>query len=110
MLEKVNELESALRFYHLKVPRKAGMGFDHKVANVKDRAFMSSNSYMDLMSFLTTFEGSNTFGIIAYDDDIDIEGRIVIYGKYLGMIYIFLWKDQKTIQNKSSLFLHNLQL
>ena len=99
--KSINELENILRFYHLKVPRIAGMGFDHKVANVKDRAFMSSNSYMDLMSFLTTYEGSNTFGIIAYDDDINIEGRIVIYGKYLGMIYIFLWKDQKTIQNKS---------
>jgi hypothetical protein len=99
--KSINELENTLRFYHLKVPRIAGMGFEHKVANVKDRAFMSSNSYMDLMSFLTTYEGSNTFGIIAYDDDIDIEGRIVIYGKYLGMIYIFLWKDQKTIQNKS---------
>jgi hypothetical protein len=99
--KNINELENTLRFYHLKVPRKAGIGFDHKVANVKDREFMSSNSYMDLMSFLTIYEGSNTFGIMAYDDDINIEGRIVIYGKYLGMIYIFLWKDQKTIQNKS---------
>ncbi len=99
--KSINELENTLRFFHLKVPRIAGIGFDHKVANVKDRAFMSSNSYMDLMRFLTTYEGSNTFGIIAYDDDNNIEGRIVIYGKYLGMIYVLLWKDQKTIQNKS---------
>ena len=99
--KNINELENTLRFYHLKVPRKAGIGFDHKVANVSDRAFMSSTSYMDLMGFLTTYEGSNTFGIIAFKRDVNIEGRIVIYGKYLGMIYIFLWKDQKTIQNKS---------
>ncbi len=99
--KSINELENALRFFHLKVPRKAGMGFDHKVANVEDRAFMSSNFYKDLISFLTIYEDSNTFGIIAYDKDVDFEGGILIYGKYLKMIYVFLWKDQKTIQNKS---------
>jgi len=99
--KSITELENALRFYHLKVPRKAGVGFDHKVASVKDRTFMSSNFYMDLISFLMAYEGSNTFGIIAYNQGVNIEERILIYGKYLGMIYIFLWKDQKTIQNKS---------
>jgi len=99
--KSINELENTLRIYHLKVPRKAGMGFDHKVASVKDRALMSSNFYKDLISFLTIYEDSNTFGIIAYDDDVDFEGGILIYGKYLKMIYVFLWKDQKTIQNKS---------
>jgi len=99
--KSINELEKALRFYHLKFPRKTGMGFDHKVANVKDRTFMSSNFYKDLISFLTMYEASNTFGIIAYDEDVDFEGGILIYGKYLKMIYVLLWKDQKIILNKS---------
>lgn len=99
--KNINELDNILRFYHLKMPRKEGKGFDHKVANVMDRSFMSSKFYKNLISFLTIIDDRNIFGIIAYDRDINFEGGIIIYGKYLRMIYIFLWKDQKLIQNKS---------
>jgi hypothetical protein len=99
--KNINELENVLRFYHLKMPRKDGKGFDHKVANVMDRSFMSSKFYKNLISILTLFDDRNIFGIMAYDGDIDFEGGNLIYGKYFRMIYIFLWKDQKAIQNKS---------
>ena len=49
----INELEETIRFYHLKVPRKEGRGFEHKVANVKDRIFMSSNYYSCIIDFLS---------------------------------------------------------
>ncbi|MFX1374689.1 MAG: hypothetical protein ACFFA0_02650 [Promethearchaeota archaeon] len=97
----INELESTLRFYHLKVPRKGGRGFNHKVASVKDRAFMSSKFYMQLIDFLTENEDDNSFGIITNDGDGNFEGGVLIYGKYLGMIFTMFWNDQKGLQNKT---------
>ena len=61
---RINELKDAIRFYHLKVPRKGGRGFEHKVANVTDRAFMSSKFYQCLVDFLTVYDEENTFGTI----------------------------------------------
>ncbi|MFW9881270.1 MAG: hypothetical protein ACFFG0_50040, partial [Candidatus Thorarchaeota archaeon] len=97
----INELENTLRFYHLKVPRKGGRGFDHKVASVKDRSFLGSKFYNQLIDFLTEIEDDNSFGIITKDDGGDFEGGLLIYGKYLGMIFTMFWNDQKSVQNKS---------
>ncbi|MBY8983852.1 MAG: hypothetical protein KGD65_02175 [Candidatus Lokiarchaeota archaeon] len=97
----INELEETLRFYHLKVPRRGGRGFDHKVASVKDRTFMSSKFYIRLIEFLSENEDENSFGMITYEGDKEIEGGLLIYGKYLGMIFTMFWKDQKAIQNKT---------
>ncbi|MHA2282031.1 MAG: hypothetical protein ACXAC5_14405 [Promethearchaeota archaeon] len=97
----INELEETLRFYHLKVPRRGGRGFDHKVASVKDRTFMSSKFYTQLIEFLSENEDENSFGMITYEGDKQIESGLLIYGKYLGMIFTMFWKDQKTVQNKT---------
>ncbi|MFX0028238.1 MAG: hypothetical protein ACFE8B_03445 [Candidatus Hermodarchaeota archaeon] len=97
----ISELESTLRFYHLKVPRRGGRGFDHKVASVKDRAFLSSKFYSQLIDFLTENEDENSFGIITTDIEGDFEGGVLIYGKYLGMIFTMFWNDQKGVQNKT---------
>ncbi|MFW9875465.1 MAG: hypothetical protein ACFFG0_20350 [Candidatus Thorarchaeota archaeon] len=97
----INELENTLRFYHLKVPRRGGRGFDHKVASVKDRTFLSSKFYQQLIDFLTENEDDNSFGIISKDDGEDFEGGLLIYGKYLGMIFTMFWNDQKGVQNKT---------
>lgn len=97
----INELENTLRFYHLKVPRRGGRGFDHKVASVKDRSFLSSKFYNQLIDFLTENEDDNSFGIITKDDGGDFEGGLLIYGKYLGMIFTMFWNDQKGVQNKT---------
>ena len=53
---RINELKDDIRFYHLKVPRKGGRGFEHKVASVSDRGFMSSKFYNLLVDFLTEYE------------------------------------------------------
>jgi hypothetical protein len=96
----INELADTLRFYHLKVPRRANRGFDHKVASVKDRTLMSSKFYKNLIEFLSENEDDNTFGLMTFEgDNIDSSGTIV-YGKYLGMIFTMFWKDQKDLQNK----------
>ncbi|MFX0080659.1 MAG: hypothetical protein ACFE94_02800 [Candidatus Hodarchaeota archaeon] len=97
----INELENTLRFYHLKVPRRGGRGFDHKVASVKDRSFLGSKFYKQLIEFLTEIEDDNSFGIITKDDEGDFEGGLLIYGKYLGMIFTMFWNDQKGVQNKT---------
>ncbi|MHA1933302.1 MAG: hypothetical protein ACW96X_12215 [Promethearchaeota archaeon] len=97
----INELEDTLRFYHLKVPRRSGRGFDHKVASVKDRTFMSSKFYTRLIDFLSENEDENSFGMITYEGDKEIESGLLIYGKYLGMIFTMFWKDQKSVQNKT---------
>ena len=97
---RISELENIIRFYHLKVPRKGGMGFEHKVANVSDRAFMSSQFYLKLIEFLTDNKEINIFGIITVDDDSDFDGGLLIYGKYLGMVYTLFWKEQKSLQDK----------
>ncbi|MBA7534915.1 hypothetical protein ES705_27165 [subsurface metagenome] len=100
-VSSINELEKTLRFYHLKVPRRGGRGFDHKVASVKDRPFLSSKFYKQLIDFLTENEDDNSFGIITKDDGGDFEGGLLIYGKYLGMIFTMFWNDQKGVQNKT---------
>ena len=97
----INELADTLRFYHLKVPRKNSRGFDHKVASVTDRTFMSSKFYTQLIEFLTENEDENTFGMITYEEGKGIENGLLIYGKYLGMIFTMFWKDQKDVQNKT---------
>ncbi len=98
---KIDELDQTVRFYHLKVPRRGGRGFEHKLSNVQDRAFMSSKFYSQLIDFLTETDNINTFGTIYLDNDADFEDGVIIYGKYLGMVYTLCWKDQKTSQNKN---------
>ena len=98
---RIIELTEKLRFFHLKVPRVDGRGFEHKVANVSDRCVMSSKTYLSLINFLIENEESNTFGGLIIPEDTDFEGGLLIYGKYLGMIYTLFWRDQKPLQNKS---------
>ncbi|MFX1313043.1 MAG: hypothetical protein ACFFHD_10565 [Promethearchaeota archaeon] len=98
---KIDELDQTVRFYHLKVPRRGGRGFEHKVSNVQDRAFMSSKFYSQLIEFLTNSNIINTFGTINIDSDTDFEDGVIIYGKYLGMAYVIYWKDQKTLKSKN---------
>ena len=64
---QINELKETLRFYHLKMPRKNGRGFEYTVASVTDRAFMSSNNYTALIDFLTLNEENNTFGTLTLE-------------------------------------------
>ncbi|MFW9896580.1 MAG: hypothetical protein ACFFD7_12310 [Candidatus Thorarchaeota archaeon] len=96
----INELEDTLRFYHLKVPRNKGRGFDHKFSGVRDRTLMSSKFYKNLIEFLTENENDNTFGLMTFEGDATNEGGTIIYGKYLGMIYTMFRKDQKELHNK----------
>ncbi len=98
---RINELKDDIRFYHLKVPRKGGRGFEHKVASVSDRSFMSSKLYQSLVDFLTIYEEDNTFGAISIERDTIFEGGLLVYGKYLGMIYTMFWKKQKPLFSKS---------
>lgn len=96
----INELESVLRFYHLKVPRRGGRGFDHKFSDVKDRTLMSSKFYKNLIEFLSDNEDENTFGLMTFEGDSVNSAGTIVYGKYLGMIFTMFWKDQKDLQNK----------
>jgi len=96
-MERINELKKTLRFYHLKVPRKGMRGFEYKVANVADRSFMSSKLYLCLIDFLTENDDDNIFGAVS----IPLEDGLLVYGKYLGMIYTIFWTDQKSLQNKT---------
>ncbi len=98
---RINELKDDIRFYHLKVPRKGGRGFEHKVATVSDRPFMSSKFYKALIDFLTEYEEDNTIGAISVERDSDFEGGLLVYGKYHGLIYTLFWKDQKSLISKS---------
>ena len=98
---RIDELKKDIRFYHLKIPRKGGRGFEHKVSSVSDRTFMSSKFYKSLVDFLTEYEEDNTFGAITIDRDSSFEGGVLIYGKYLGLIYIMFYKNQKPLVNKS---------
>ena len=95
--QKISQLEKELRFYHLKMPRKNGRGFEHKVSNVMDRTFMDFSFYKCLIEYLQNIEENNTFGSITHDG---FKGGILVYGKYLGMIYTLFWIDQKSIQDK----------
>ncbi|MFX1340806.1 MAG: hypothetical protein ACFFDK_19505 [Promethearchaeota archaeon] len=96
-MERINELKKTLRFYHLKVPRKDSRGFEYKVANVADRSFMSSKFYLTLIEFLTENDDDNIFGAVG----IPLEDGLLVYGKYLGMVYTIFWTDQKSLQNKT---------
>ena len=98
---RINELKDDIRFYHLKVPRRGGRGFEHKVASVSDRPFMSSKFYKSLVDFLTEYEEDNTFGAISIERDTAFEGGLLVYGKYLGLIYIMFWKEQRSLLSKS---------
>jgi hypothetical protein len=99
--ERINELENTLRFYHLRVPRRESRGFEYKVANVQDRAFMSSKLYITLIDFLAENDEKNIFGVLRIEENRDFEGGLLVYGKYLGMIYTLYWSDQKFIESKS---------
>ena len=50
---------------------------------------------------MTENEDDSSFGIITKDDGGDFEGGLLIYGKYLGMIYTMFWNDQKTLATKT---------
>lgn len=98
---RINELKDDIRFYHLKVPRKGGRGFEHKVSSVSDRSFLSSKFYKSLIDFLTEYNEQNTFGAISIDRNSDFDGGILVYGKYIGLIYTLFWKEQKILIGKS---------
>ena len=97
----INELDEKVRFYHIKVPRKEGRGFEHKVASVIDRAFMSSKMYSLLIDFLTVNEDENTFGTVIINNGAQFDDGLLVYGKYLGMIYTIFWKEQKLLREKT---------
>lgn len=99
--DRIAELEDQLQLYHLKVPRREGRGFEHKVANVKGRIFMSSRMYRDLFLFLKDCDQENTFGILLCEGFSEMDDGLLLYGKYLGMIYILFFKDQKFVKQKS---------
>jgi hypothetical protein len=96
-MNRINELKKTLISYHLKVPRKGSRGFEYKVANVADRSFMSSKFYLTLIEFLTENTDDNLFAAVS----IPLEDGLLVYGKYLGMIYTIFWTDQKSLQNKT---------
>jgi hypothetical protein len=98
---RINELKNTLRFYHLRMSRREGRSFEHKIANVKDKAFMSSKFYSTLINFLNAIEEENIFGTVMIEKNSDFEGGLLVYGKYLGMIYTIFWKDQKFHQDKT---------
>ncbi|MBN1800968.1 MAG: hypothetical protein JW891_05635 [Candidatus Lokiarchaeota archaeon] len=100
-LKTINELEDMIRFYHLKLPRGKGRGFEHKVSNVTDRAVMSSQFYVLLVESLVQIVEDNVFGIVTIEKDNNFEGGLLVYGKYNGMIYSIFWRDQKSLQEKS---------
>ncbi len=99
-INRINELRDDIRFYHLKVPRRGGRGFEHKVASVSDRPFMSSKFYKSLVDFLTEYEEDNTFGVITVEKDTYFEGGLLVYGKYLGLIFTLFWKEQRPLLSK----------
>ncbi len=102
--KNINELESLLKFYHLKVEGKGQSGedgFEHQVASEKDREFLNSSFYKNLIVFLSENKNSNTFGIIDNEGDPSFEGGSLIYGKYLDIIFTLFWKDQDFLQNKT---------
>jgi len=96
-MDRINELKKTLRFYHLKFPRSLNRSFEYKISNVADRKFMSSKFYLCLMEFLTENDDDNIFGVVG----IQLEDGLLVYGKYLGMIYTIFWTDQKSLQNKT---------
>ncbi len=99
--ETINEIDKIVGFYHLKVPRKKGRGFEHKVASVKARTFMSSKFYTTLIDYLIENEAVNTFGTITIETDSGFEEGVLMFGKYLEMAFTLYWKDQKLILTKT---------
>ena len=102
--KNITELEHLLKFYHLKVERKGvhgESGFEHKIADENDKAFMESSFYKNLIQFLSENKDHSTFGIIDNEGDHDFVGGSLIYGKYLGIIFTLFWKDQAFLQNKT---------
>jgi hypothetical protein len=99
--KRINKLTEELKFYHLKMPRKNGRGFEHKVASVTDRLFMSSKDYSNLIDYLCENDESNTFGGLTLPMDSSYEGGLLIYGKYLGLIFTVFWRDQKLLYSKT---------
>ncbi|TXT67571.1 MAG: hypothetical protein BAJALOKI1v1_50011 [Promethearchaeota archaeon] len=102
-LKTINELNEKMRFYHIKIPKKRHkQGFEHMVATVQDRPFMSSEVYKDLLNFLKVYREDNTFGMISLNSasDFDLDGALV-YGKYFGMIYTLYWNDQTMLKRNS---------
>lgn len=99
--DSITELKEKLRFYHLKMPRVSGRGFEYRVANVSDRSFMSSVNYSKLIEYLSENKDENTFGAISIDNDSNFEGGVLTYGKYLGLVFTLFWKDQKTLLNET---------
>ena len=99
--EEISEMEDALRFYHLRVLRKEGRGFEYKYANVMDRAFMSSRVYSTLITFLTNHDEEDAFGILACKDHDNFQGGHLVYGKYHGIVYTVFWNDQAFLQQNS---------
>ncbi|MFX1500288.1 MAG: hypothetical protein ACFFDH_04905, partial [Promethearchaeota archaeon] len=65
------------------------------------RPFMSSRIYKLIVDFLTAYEEDTTFGTITIEKDTIFEGGVLVYGKYLGLIYTLFWKEQKDILNKT---------
>lgn len=100
-LTNINELDEKIRFYHLKIPkRRFKRSFEHKVASVKDRAFMSSRFYKNIFDFVNNCKNESMFGMVSLDSHPDVDGSLV-YGKYMGLLYILYWNNQKEIKNKS---------
>jgi len=97
---QINELNETIRFYHLKVHKK-GRNFENKVSNVTDRAIMSSRVYKLLIDTLLDMQAENLFGVITLEEDNDFEGGLLVYGKYIGMIFTLFWKDQKLVYNRN---------
>ncbi|MFX1274197.1 MAG: hypothetical protein ACFFBP_00495 [Promethearchaeota archaeon] len=98
---RINELKDAIRFYHLKIPREKGRGFEQKISNVTDRVLMGSRAYTILMESLTATQVENMFGMITMEKRKNFDGGLLVYGKYNGLIYTLFWKDQKSLQNQS---------
>ena len=96
-LKNINELDEKIRFYHLKIPKtKFKRSFEYKVASVKDRAFMSSRTYKGLFNFVKDCRNDNMFGMLSLDSDAELDGSLV-YGKYMGLLYVLYWNNQKKI-------------
>ncbi|MFX1238023.1 MAG: hypothetical protein ACFFAS_20510 [Promethearchaeota archaeon] len=98
---KINELEDAVRFYHIKVPSNKGGGFECQVTEDKDRAVLNTKFYHILIEMLIDTCEENMLGIITLEKSKDFEGGVLTYGKYQGMIFTIFWKDQKAFQRQS---------
>jgi hypothetical protein len=62
---------------------------------------MSSRVYKLLIDTLLDMQAENLFGVITLEEDNDFEGGLLVYGKYIGMIFTLFWKDQKLVYNRN---------